>query len=41
MAMLGALSPRAVLHHRHRRPGWNAHRPNEFLHLPMAKRLTA
>jgi hypothetical protein len=22
-------------------PGWSAHRPNEFLHLPMAKRLTA
>jgi len=42
MAMLGARFPRAQFFVTGTGgPGCNAHGPNEFLHLPMAKRLTA
>ena len=42
MAMLGARFPRAQFFITGTGgPGCNAHGPNEFLHLPMAKRLTA
>ncbi len=42
MAMLGREVPRSpVRHHRRARPGSNAHGPNEFLHLPTGRKLTA
>jgi acetylornithine deacetylase/succinyl-diaminopimelate desuccinylase-like protein len=42
MAMLGERFPKAQFFITGTGgPGSNAHGPNEFLHLPMAKRLTA